>query len=207
MSPHHTIFAFTAIAFLPTTCISQKDVVLGALTVERTLVLKRCCAISSSFLGGYTIEMDYVSRMLDWNSLYDKNYDLANRSHTLYFYGDIINEDDIFGYIDNTADCSCDKAIHKRINRLSEINGISDIGNMKPKELRKYYFRLFDIATIYTFIKSRIRNPELLNLSETDKKIIRGFKTNFEDKGDVKKARATLLLNIKNATIELLNQI
>ncbi len=168
-------------------------------------VLKRCCAISASFLGGYTIEMDYVAKMLDWKSEYDKNFDLANRSHTLYFYGDIMNDDDIFEYIDNDANCSCDKALHKRINRLSKINGISDTSSMNATELRTYYFRLFDIATIYTFIKSRTQRTWLLNLSVADKKVIEEFKTDFEDAGDKNRDRAVLLLEIKNATVELLS--
>jgi len=168
-------------------------------------VLKRCCAISSSFLCGYDIEMDYVEKMLDWrHKQYQPNFDLANRSHTLYFYGDIVNDNDIFGYIDREANCSCDKALHKRINRLSQINDKTDIDDMTDKELRKYCFRLFDIATIYTFIKSRINHPELLNLTDKDKEIIKTFKTDFIDRTNKNSSRTVLLNEIKNKTIELL---
>lgn len=169
-------------------------------------VFKRCCAISSSFLGGYEIEIDYVTRLLDWKANYDADYDLANRSNTLCFYGDVASKDDIFGYIDRRATCSCDKALHKRINRLSEINDIdndTDIKELSPKLKRKYYFRLFDISTIYTFIKSRKYRADLLNVTKKDIKIIKNFKTSFKDGSDIY-GRADLISEIKQHTIDLI---
>ena len=41
-------------------------------------VLKRCCAISASFLGGERVELDYIRHMLDFGTYpYDENYDFA----------------------------------------------------------------------------------------------------------------------------------
>ena len=58
-------------------------------------VLKRCCAISCSFLGSEQIELDYIKKMIPYNKSgvnnnYIHDYDLANRSHTLLFYGDVV---------------------------------------------------------------------------------------------------------------------
>lgn len=168
-------------------------------------VLKRCCAISSSFLGGYATELDYVTKMLDWRAEYDAQYDLANRSHTLYFYGDIVNDNDIFGYIDTAADVRCDKALHKRISRLNELYDCDDVAAMTDAQRRKYYFRLFDIATIYNFIRSRLHAPDLLCLTDNDAATIRNFKTDFTDAADVGSKRADLLRDIKAHAVDLLD--
>ncbi len=119
-------------------------------------VLKRCCAISSSFLANEKIELDYITHMLPFlEKNYIKEYDLANRTHTLLFYGDIINKN-IFNFRDEDPMETCKNAFHKRIERLST-DLPTQIKDMNKKETRKYFFRLFDLATIYTFMHNRNR--------------------------------------------------
>ena len=76
------------------------------------VVLKRCCAISASFLGGEKIEIDYVKHMLSFYD-YNEHYDLANRSHTLLFYGDVKNKN-IFNFRDDNIVTPYENAFKKR---------------------------------------------------------------------------------------------
>ena len=131
-----------------------------------SVVLKRCCAISSSFLAGENIELDYVEHMLPFlNDTYNVNYDLANRSHTLLFYGDVIGKT-IYNFKDDDKCISCHNAFDKRITRLSK-KLPTDISKMDKKTKKQYFFRLFDLATIYTFMYNRSKR-----LSLKEKKIV-----------------------------------
>ena len=128
-------------------------------------VLKRCCAISSSFLSQEEIELDYVKQMLDFLPNYNANYDLANRSHTLLFYGDVPNVG-IFQFQDNVITYAYQKAFAKRIARLSQ-NLPTNLDEMQTRQTKRtYLFRLFDLATIYTFVsfKGHLLTPEQLQV-------------------------------------------
>lgn len=130
-------------------------------------VLKRCCAISCSFLGSEQIELDYVKKMIPQNKFgknnnYIPNYDLANRSHTLFFYGDVIKTS-IFDFKDEATNNPFSLAFSKRIERL-KYDLPDNVAMMNKKQKKKYYFRVFDLATIYTFMFNRQRvlsNKEL----------------------------------------------
>lgn len=156
-------------------------------------VLRRCCAISSSFMGGEKIELDYVSHMLPfYQDAYDRNYDIANRSHTLLFYGDVPN-DTIFSFHDEHGYVKWDHARKKRIQRLStELP--SAIQSMNPKQKKQFYFRLFDLATIYTFLYSRPSH----HLTTKEINIIKNCKIEFSDQST---SRANLLRDIKEHTL------
>lgn len=141
-------------------------------------VIKRCCAISCSFLGAERVELDYVSKMLPIrysvkNSDYIEEYDLANRSHTLIFYGDV-NNTSIFDFQDISTSLSCELAFSKRIERL-EYKLVDDTSQMDGKAKRKYYFRIFDLATIFTFMYNRSRK-----LTERQTAIIVNTQVHFE---------------------------
>ena len=91
-------------------------------TAYYATVLKRCCAISCSFLGSEQIELDYIMKMLPFNKFgenanYIPDYDLANRSHTLLFYGDI-TKTNIFDFKDDATNNPYSLAFSKRIERL-----------------------------------------------------------------------------------------
>ena len=154
------------------------------------IVLKRCCAISSSFLGGEKIEIDYVKHML---STPDSDYDLANRSHTLLFYGDVKNTS-IFDFFDNKQGSPCERAFQKRISRLAYTLP-ENIDCMEGKIKKKYFFRLFDLATIYTFMRNRQKA-----LTEEEYKIISKCQVNFIGASTI---RLELMNKIKNAIISL----
>lgn len=113
-------------------------------------VLKRCCAISASFLGAEKIEIDYVEHMLPPQSLfpdYNSNHDLANRSHTLLFYGDITNQS-IFCFQDTDPSQSCDKAMRKRLSRLAKLDSEEDVTRMNKKS-KKSFISDFLILQLY----------------------------------------------------------
>lgn len=145
-------------------------------------VLRRCCAISSSFLGAEEIELDYVNKMLPYNkkgknSCYIPNYDLANRSHTLLFYGDIVKAN-IFEFKDEATNNPFSLAFSKRIEHLAT-NLPEFKKSMDDKKLKKYYFRVFDLATIYTFMLNRNRF-----LSDEEFKIVSNTRVTFIDASD-----------------------
>lgn len=151
--------------------------------------LKRCCAISSSFIGGEKIEIDYVKHMLPYDKdNYDEKYDLANRTHTLLFYGDVTGSN-IFNFIDDDPNQCCDKAFKKRIDRLS-FHLPKDVVTMDEKSRKKYYFRLFDLATIYTFMKSRN-----IKLKQGELDIVQKCEVDFEGASE---ERTALMKIIKN---------
>ena len=160
-------------------------------------ILKRSCAISSSFIGGEYIELDYVKHMLNFSPYnYKPAYDLANRSHTLIYYGDVPNSD-IFHFKDNAAENSWTYARTKRIERLAY--PLPDkISDMNAKERKKYYFRMFDIATIYTFLRSRPRTE--LSLKEIY--ILSNFKDDFVGMSE---ERRYLLREVKSETLKLIH--
>ena len=126
------------------------------------VVLKRGCAISASFIESERIELDYVTHMLNYSNNYNPYYDLANRSHTLLFYGDVSNNS-LFSFTDNDITIPYHKAFTKRIERLS-LSLPNSISSMDEKTKKKYLFRVFDLATIYTFMvnrKQKLTNEQL----------------------------------------------
>ena len=160
-------------------------------------VLKRCCAISSSFIGGEEIEIDYVRHMLPYDkNNYKKEYDLANRTHTLLFYGDVRSRD-LFSFRDEDPALPYNRALEKRIQRLS-IKLPKDISGMSRKEKKKYYFRLFDLATVYTFLVHR-NKP----LSKKEYEIVSGCTTTFSG---ASLQRIELMNSIKNQILSFCNK-
>ena len=170
------------------------------------VVLKRCCAISASFVGYEEIEIDYVKHMLSYRkNEYKRLYDIINRSHTLIFYEDREMKNngilEFLEYMDNGI-FDCTKSCTKRVNRLSKLKDIAvPVNEMGKKDKRIYYFRLFDIATIYTFIVSRKSIDLLPWLNYDNRKIIKTFRTQFEG---MSPEREALLNEIKSKTLELL---
>lgn len=170
------------------------------------VVLKRCCAISASFVGYEEIEIDYVKHMLPYRkNEYKKLYDIINRSHTLIFYEDREMKNngilEFLEYMDNGM-FDCTKSCTKRVNRLSKLKDIATpVNEMSDKDKRIYYFRLFDIATIYTFIVSRKTNDLLPWLNHDTREIIKTFRTQFKG---MSLERKELLDDIKLKTLELL---
>ncbi len=180
--------------------VYEKDDNIGAVKDQDyfSAVLKRCCAISASFLGGEEIELDYVRRMLDFGDYqdsYNENYDLANRSHTLVYYSDV-PDSNIYTFRDNPAENPWFSARTKRLERLA-FPLPNDITQMTPRERKKYCFRVFDIATIYTFLHSRQRWA----LSPEECRILEEFKIHF---AGMSNARRTLLQDIKEETLRLI---
>lgn len=164
------------------------------------IILKRCCAISASFIGKEDIELDYAKHMLAYrgNNEYQELYDKVNQFHTLLYYGDVPmarNGEINIREMDNIDIFDCSKACRKRISRLSKLNeGSLEIENMDDKMKRIYYFRVFDIATLYTFIHSRNNIGNLQWLDENALDIIRNFQTDFRG---ISSERKMLLEDIK----------
>lgn len=165
------------------------------------IVLRRCCAISSSFLGGENIELDYISHMLPYDDeKYILDYDLVNRSHTLVYYGDVITqENDVINFKDDGS-YSCKKSCAKRLKRLGKLMDNKKLSEMSFAEKRLFYFRVFDIATIYTFLVSRNKG---IYLTEEEKEVLRNFNTDFEEASE---KRIQTLETIKKETIKFLNE-
>lgn len=156
-----------------------------------SVILKRQCAISSSFLCQSSLEIDYVKKTLNYlKSEYSETYDLVNRSHTQIYYGDV-KETDILTYRDNGYG-EWKKAREKRINRLKEIP------NCYCPEDKITCFRLFDLATIYSFLQSR----KYEKLSETEIKIIK--ETKLSDILNNPYERESLMIEIQQHIIQLL---
>ncbi|MBE6848091.1 MAG: hypothetical protein E7503_08215 [Ruminococcus sp.] len=166
-------------------------------------VLKRCCAISSSFLGAEKIEIDYVEYMLPPHSLfpkYNSNHDLANRSHTLLFYGDVTNQS-IFCFQDTDPSQSCDKAMRKRLSRLAKLDSEDDVTQMDKKSKKTFYFRLFDLATVYTFLYSRKDCEGVIQLQSADIQTLKKCKVDFQK---ASQERIELMKKIKQEIINIL---
>lgn len=157
------------------------------------VLIKRGCAISASFLGHEIIEIDYVNHMLEYKNTYDYLYDLANRSHTMLFYGDISDQYSLFEFKDECIR-PCRNSIEKRINRI-QMQLVSDYPKDDIRMNKKYYFRLFDLATIYSFVASR-RGGEVLN--DNEKAIINGC---FIDFKNASAERKELMQEIKKELI------
>lgn len=174
---------------------------------SRKTVLWRECAISASFIGEEAIELGYINKMLDYNEQYNKLYDLINRTHTLLYYGDLaLPEDGIINLQDAEDDgnIDCQKACLKRIARLSMLNDCNkNIIDMEPKEKRIFYFRAFDIATLY-FIKSRDSIAKLSWLGDKERNTIKDFKTDFLG---ISERKRMALEEIKEKTIEAINAL
>lgn len=123
-------------------------------------MLKRWIAIAGSLLNtkiGEEIELDYIKKMIC--NTYDNNVeDIANRSQTLVFYGDVTNVSSL-DYRDIDSKTECVKSVRKRVNRLLTINEKSNIDllkrNLNPRfyELKNYCFRAFDLASIYCLLR------------------------------------------------------
>lgn len=170
-------------------------------------VLKRCCAISASFLAVSDVEIDFVRKMTGVieETEYCPYYDLANRSHTLLYYGDyIVTTTSELDFRDHPS-FNCHKAFKKRLDHLKQINNIPSLFDMNNKELRWHGFRLFDIATIYCFSKNRKDSGadvwRLTGLTRDDVKLLKTFKASFEGE---KPERASLIEILRKKTIELL---
>lgn len=123
-------------------------------------MLKRWLAIAGSLLhtkDGEEIEIDYIKKMI-CNPYTDNIEDLANRSQTLVFYGDVIKVSAL-DYKDENPETPCNNSIKKRINRLLYINDkksfkLLDKGlNPRDPELKYYCFRAFDLASIYCLLR------------------------------------------------------
>lgn len=101
--------------------------------------------------------------------------------------------DTIFSFHDEHGYVKWDHARKKRIQRLStELP--SAIQSMNPKQKKQFYFRLFDLATIYTFLYSRPSH----HLTTKEINIIKNCKIEFSDQST---SRANLLRDIKEHTL------
>ena len=169
------------------------------------IVLKRCCAISASFVGYEDIEIDYIKHMLIYRNEYQSLYDLINRSHTLIFYEDVkMDNNGILSFLEvmDNGKNDCTKSCMKRVTRLSKLKDYTGpVSEMNKKDRRLYYFRLFDIATIYTFIASRKSRELLPWLNKDNIAILNSFQTRFSG---ISKEREDLLIEIKKETNNLL---
>ena len=165
------------------------------------VVLKRCCAISASFIGYEDVEIDYIKHMLSYREEYIELYDSINRTHTLLFYGDVkMDNNGILDFLElmDTGEYDCTRSCVKRVNRLSKLKECNvPVKEMSSKDKRIFYFRLFDIATIYSFIQTRKSTKYLNWLNEENKEHIYMFKTDFAGISDQRKV---LLEEIKNQT-------
>lgn len=153
--------------------------------------LKRQCAISASLLCDKDIELEYVKKMLLYNKKeYDENYDLVNRSHTLIYYGDVFDEN-ILSFKDSGGNWI--KAKKKRIERLSHVASEYSEGD------KSACFRLFDLATIYTFLQNRgVENLNMEDISIIENCNVNNIKNMPQD-------RTKLMIDIKSHIIELIN--
>ncbi len=159
-------------------------------------IFKRGCAISASLIGAEEIEIDYVRQMLNFGEYaenYKPDYDLANRSHTIIFYGDIKSQQSVFEFRDQNTSISCKNSIEKRIKRLSDNpkDKTQSITKLDYNSRKKYYFRLFDLATIYTFIQNR--GGRILNDNQ-----YKTIENCFVDYVDQSEKRYKLMKDIKN---------
>lgn len=153
-------------------------------------ILKRQCAVSASFLCGADIELDYVKKMLPGESQYNQYYDLVNRSHTLIYYGDVLHTD-LFSFTDD-GKSGWDCARKKRINRLKK----SPIKYTLDDKLS--CFRLFDMATIYTFL---INRKGISILTEEEKQVIEHAEV--KDIQDMPAEREALMLQLQKQILQL----
>lgn len=139
-------------------------------------ILKRWCAIGASWLcnegGGDEIEMDYVSKMIDHPGD-DNTFDFANRSNTILYYGDILNQN-VYEFRDslgvdwsNAGKKRCERLMEQSnlkilctgmpiVNEFSAIDEFNEAKIKYKKDIKNYRFRLFDMATVYTFLLSRL---------------------------------------------------
>lgn len=126
-------------------------------------ILQRWSAIGASWLaneiGGDEIEINYIEKMLANPG--DKNpYDFANRSNTLLYYGDV-KYGDIFTFVDINKNIDWNIAGEKRLGRLKHLVNLNILTTTPTTSneitaIKDYRFRAFDLATIYTFLLSRL---------------------------------------------------
>ncbi len=158
------------------------------------VILKRQCAISASFLCGSDIEIDYIKKMLPgFSENYDKDFDLVNRSHTLIYYRDVVNTNLLTFRDDGKMDWCMAK--YKRINRLSKNIHAYDIHD------KIACFRLFDLATIYTFLYSR---KGIASLTKEEQEIVLKAKTK-NIKG-MPRERESIMCSIQESIISLVEK-
>ncbi len=158
-------------------------------------LLKRGCAISSSFIGREEIELDYVKHMLPYRAEYEQIYDLVNRSHTMVFYNDVKVDRDILSFRDENPKIPCSNALVKRIDRLGR-KLPHYLASFDSKQYKIYCFRLFDLATIYTFLKSRTT----IILTDAQRDIIENCKVEFSGQSE---KRFALMKEIKENILSL----
>ncbi|MFI3228233.1 MAG: hypothetical protein R3Y09_12630 [Clostridia bacterium] len=154
-------------------------------------VLRRQCAISASLTCNSEIELEYVKKMLPYHSEYDEKYDLVNRSYTLVYYGDVLNENFI-SFEDKGG--SWTNAKEKRIKRLS-----ADASEYIIED-KIACFRLFDLATIYTFLSNR----GIQSLTDKEFSIIK--ECNVSNIKNMPEDRSALMMDIKKNIIELVKK-
>ena len=95
---------------------------------------------------------------------------MANRSHTLVYYSDV-PDSNLDTFRDRHAENSWSFARAKRMERLA-FPLPDSISDMTAKEKKKFYFRAFDIATIYTFF-AKPASPDLRRKNFTSLQISR----------------------------------
>ena len=83
-------------------------------------------------------------------------------------------DSNIYTFRDGNAENSWKYARMKRINRLG-FPLPDHLSDMSKMERKKYYFRVFDMATIYTFLRSR---PGYV-LRKEEKEILTNTKIDF----------------------------
>lgn len=169
-------------------------------------MLKRWIAIAGSLLNtkdGEEIEIDYIKKMV-CSTYTDNIADLANRSQTLVFYGDVTSASGL-DYRDDIQETECKISIKKRVNRLRNINEDSNDDllnrglNPRDDELKYYCFRAFDLSTIYCLLRfHQIKNDILVKyLAEGDNPMtISEIKVTF---ANANSERENLLIALKDA--------
>ncbi len=165
-------------------------------------LIKRWFAVSSSFIGGEEIEINYARNMIK-NDGDENNYDFANLYYMMIFYNDVyyslFSPKDLCNYhepYDKT------KTWNKCLNRLKPF--YDDQGDVRDDiltcatdnddnyraELKRYYFRVFDLATLYTF-----KRRGKIVLDDQCANIIKNAKIEFNN---MSKERKDFLLEIKS---------
>ena len=169
-------------------------------------MLKRWVAIAGSLLNtkdGEEIEIDYIKKMV-CNRYTNNIDDLANRSQTLVFYGDVTSTSGL-DYRDEEPDTKCSISIKKRINRLRNINDDSSYHllarnlNPRDKDLKFYCFRAFDLASIYCLLRFHKGKNDMIveELSKGEKPLkISDIRVEFEEANPEREA---LLIALRNA--------
>lgn len=172
-----------------------------------TAIYKRSCAISSSLLGGIDIECNYVKHMLNfspYNTSYEPEYDLVNRSHTLIYYGDE-RQSNLLEFRDQPGH-EWNRAREARLVRLRRdptpiiSNDFSSLNNNQRKLLKSYRFRLFDLATLYCFLNTR--KSEIKEHDEVYD-VVKSCIVNFDVTSNIGKERCKMMNDIKDEIVRM----